>query len=398
MIRKSTGSTAAQVAAALVFAVGLTACSADADENRTADSGQQFEGEPVYVMTLAPIDTAAVNTPEVLNAATGAVRFINDAGGLNKHEVKLIACNDGHDPNKAADCARQAVEKRAIAVVGGFTTNGSTIMPILQKAGIPWIGGYGLSPDELSAEGSFLLRAGAASFAGVGAKAVDDGCESITTVLYDTPATGNAIALVNAGLAARGAPPVENIKVPTTTTDFSSVAKAAGEADCTILGLPDDQTVAVAVAGQALGVDTRYYLLAGLSDSTIEQAQGALAGAVSATSFADGSDPAWDDAKAARDDVDWTAGSGQNTWAAYRVLATVMKNQPTLSAKTVMQAMSTATDVDADGLIAPVDFSAPFGVPGLERVYNRQVLFTKEAGGALVSDGDFMDIGPLFGQ
>jgi ABC-type branched-subunit amino acid transport system substrate-binding protein len=398
MIRKFGGSTAVQVATAFVIAAGLSACGADADDNSTADSGQHFEGKPVYVITLAPIDTPAVNTPEVLNAATGAVRFINDAGGLNKHEVKLIACNDGNDPNKAAGCARQAVDKQAIAVVGGFTTNGSTIMPVLKKAGIPWIGGYGLSPDELKDEGSFLLRSGAAAFAGVGAKAVDDGCDSITTVLYDTPATGNAIALVNAGLAARKAPPAKNIKVPTTTTDFSSVAKAAGEADCTILGLPDDQTVAVAVAGKALGVKTRYYLLAGLSDSTIKQANGALAGAVSVTNFVDGSDPAWNDAKKARDDVDWTAGSGQNTWAAYRVLATVMKDQPTLSAKAVMQAMSTATKVDADGLIAPVDFKTPFGVPGLERVYNRHVLFTKESDGDLVSDGDFVDIGPLFGQ
>jgi ABC-type branched-subunit amino acid transport system substrate-binding protein len=397
MIRKPTGSTAAQAAVVLAFAVGLSACGANAHEGSTT-SGQHFQGQPVYVMTLAPIDTPAVNTPEVLNAATGAVRFINDAGGLNNHEVKLIDCNDGNDPNKAADCARQAVQKKAIAVVGGFTTNGSTIMPILEKAGIPWIGGYGLSPDELSAEGSFLLRAGAASFAGVGAKAVDDGCKSITTVLYDTPATGNAIALVNAGLTARGAPPAKNIKVPTTTTDFSSVAKAAGESDCTILGLPDDQTVAVAVAGKALGVHTRYYLLAGLSDSTIKQAHGALADSVSVTSFKVGSDPAWDDAKATRDDVDWSTGSAENTWAAYRVLATVMKNEHTLSATAVMQAMSKATDVDADGLIAPVDFSTAFGVPGLKRVYNRHVLFTKDAKGALVPDGDFVDIGHLFGQ
>jgi hypothetical protein len=204
--------------------------------------------------------------------------------------------------------------------------------------------------------------------------------------------------LVNVGLVGRGAPPADVVKVPTTTTDFSSVAKAAGEADCTIVGLPDDQTVALAVAGQLLDTDTRYYLLAGLSETTIEQADGALAGAVSVTNFVEDADPAWDDAKAARDDVDWTAGAGQNTWAAYRALATVMEDQSTLSAETVMQAMRSATHVDADGLIAPVDFSTPFGVPGLERVYNRQVLFIKEEDGALVSDSDFVDIAPLFSQ
>ncbi|WP_207839769.1 ABC transporter substrate-binding protein [Williamsia soli] len=387
------------IAASASLVLALSACGDDSSSDTPTSSNQTFTGDPVTVMTIAPVDTAAINQPEIHDAAKAAATSINNAGGLNGHEVKVINCNDGNDTNKAAECARQAVSENVVAVLGGFTTNGATINPILDQAGIPWIGAPGFSPNELADKNSFPLLSGAPTFAGIAAKAVKDGCTSVATVLYDTPTTGKAVDLINLGLTAAGGQPATNIKVPTTTTDFGSVAKSAGEADCAIIGLPNDQTVAVAKAGESVGVDTRYYILSGgLNDTVLSQAGKAFEGAGSASNFVVASNPVWDEAKASTDDVDWTGPYNQDTWASYRVFADVMTGQPDITAATVTAAMNGAKDIDAGGLMAPVDFTTEFAVPGLNRVFNRNVVYITADGGEVAQEGGFEDLGPFFGQ
>ena len=387
------------IAAGASLVLALAGCGDDSSSNEPTSSKQNFTGDPVTVMTIAPVDTAAINQPEIHDAAKAAATSINNAGGLNGHEVKVINCNDGNDTNKAAECARQAVSENVAAVLGGFTTNGATINPILDQAGIPWIGAPGFSPNELADKNSFPLLSGAPTFAGIAAKAAKDGCTSVATVLYDTPTTGKAVDLINLGLTAAGGKPATNIKVPTTTTDFGSVAKSAGESDCAIIGLPNDQTVAVAKAGESVGVDTRYYILSGgLNDTVLSQAGKAFEGAGSASNFVVASNPVWDEAKASTDDVDWTGPYNQDTWASYKVFAEVMAAQPDITAATVTAAMSGAKDIDAGGLMAPVDFTTEFAVPGLNRVFNRNVVYITADGGEVVQDGGFEDLGPFFGQ
>lgn len=224
-------------ALALGLALALAACG-DGEDGKTVttDPDVKFTGQPLKVMTTAPVATAAINTPEVITAAEAAVATINNAGGLGGHKLELIACNDGNDPNTAGECAREAVSEGVIAMVGGFTTNGTSIVPILEEAGIPWIGGPGFSADELSSKVSYPLVAGAAGFTGIGARTVEDGCKSVSMVLYDVPTAEKAAVLINAGIVGAKGKPAGHIKVPTTTTNFSAVAKSAGEADCAIIG------------------------------------------------------------------------------------------------------------------------------------------------------------------
>lgn len=379
---------------ALAFA---GACSSNSDG--TPASSGNFTGEPVTVMTIAPVDTAAINQPEIMEAARAAVTRLNADGGLGGHEVKLVTCNDGNDTNKAGACARQAVDTKAIAVIGGFTTNGATINPILQSAGIPWVGAPGFSPNELGDKNSFLLLSGAPSFTGIAAKAAQSGCTGVTAVLYDTPTTGKAVALINAGLTAGKAKPAITVKVPTTTTDFSSVAKSAAQQQCAILGLPNDQTVAVAKAGEALGLKTKYFLLSGaLNDTVLQQAGKPFEGAVSAQNFVVATDAAWSDAKKSSSKVDWTGPYNENTWAAYRVVNDVLQGKTEVTAATLTAALQAATAETAGGLMAPVDFSKEFGVPGLNRVFNRKVVYTEGKAGHVAQSGSYEDLGPFFGQ
>lgn len=384
--------------ASVALVLALAACGEDGGGTVEADPDVEFTGEPVKVMTIAPVDTAAMNTPEIVETAEVAVTTINNAGGLGGHEVELIACNDGNDPNTAAGCARQAVDDGVAAVVGGFSTNGTAIVPILEKAGIPLLAGPSLAAEELSSKASFPLIAGAAGFTGLGARTVEDKCESTALVLYDVPTALKAVGLINAGIVGAGGEEAKHIKVPTTTTNFSAVAKSAGESDCAIVGLPNEQVVALAAAGAAQGEDTRYYAVQGaLSSGVLEDAGGALEGTTSAVNFVPADDPAWDDAKEASDELDWSYPMVQNTWAGYQVLAEVVGESTDVTAKSVMAALQEADNVTAGGLTAPIDFTKEFPVPGLNRVFNPNMLFVKAEGEDVVKASEFSDITPLFG-
>ncbi len=389
---------AAALGLGLVFS--LAACGDDDDDGTTVkeDSEVTFTGDPLKVMTLAPVDTAAINTPEIITAAEAATITINNAGGINGRKVELIACNDGNDPNTAGECARKAVSEGAVAMVGGFTTNGTAIVPVLEKAGIPWIGGPGLAAEELSSAISFPLIAGAAGFTAIGARTVADECSSTAMVLYDVPTAEKAVGLINMGIASAGGEAAKHIKVPTTTTNFSAVAKSAGESDCAIIGLPNDQIAALAAAGAAQGEDTRYYAVQGaLNQQVLEQSNGAMDGAVSAVNFVVANDPVWDEAKAASSEIDWSYPYVQNTWAAYQVLVEGIGSDAEITPAGLIESLSSATAITAGGLTAPINFSQEFPVPGLNRVFNVNLQFVQADGADIASVSEFEDITPLFG-
>ena len=164
----------------------------------------KFTGDPVTVMTISTYDTDTLNAKAVLDIAQGAVVQINNDGGLGGHELKLITCNDSADPNKAADCARQAVDEGVAAMVGGFTANGDAIMPILEQAGIPWFGPPGISSAELSSENSYPITSGVLGLAGLGQMAAEDGCDKVASVNYDLPSAGQIAQLVDLALTNAG--------------------------------------------------------------------------------------------------------------------------------------------------------------------------------------------------
>jgi hypothetical protein len=119
---------------------------------------------------------------------------------------------------------------------------------------------------------------------------------------------------------------------------------------------------------------------------------------VSAQNFPVDSDKAWATAKAADSHVDWSAPYNMNTWAGYQVLSDVVGGATDVTAASVASALDGATAEDAKGLVAPIDFTKPFGVPGLSRVFNRQLIYVKGSGSTVTAEGDYQDISALFGQ
>jgi ABC-type branched-subunit amino acid transport system substrate-binding protein len=388
-------------ASAVTLLLGLAACGGGDDDKSDDDSTKPsqnpdvtFTGDPVTVMTMTAYDTDTLNVKAILDIAQGAVVEINNEGGLGGHELKLITCNEGADPNQAAECARQAVDEEVAAVVGGFSANGDAIMPILEEAGIPWFAPPGISGAELSSSDSYPIMSGVLGLAGLGALAAEDGCESVAAVNYDLPTTGQIAQLIDLGLASKGGDPSTPIKVPPTTTDFSGIAQEVSDYDCAVVGTPPQALIGIAAAGVSLGSETTYYVVpGGLTSAATDQAGEAIEGAVTLSSFTTEEDPIWDDAKSAvgdlKDDENggWSAMFLQNTWVGFRTFQALIKNNEDLSAAGVKATLDATTAVDTDGFTPAFSFAEDFPAPGLNRVFNHKALTIRVEGGKLVQDG-----------
>lgn len=393
------------LATASVLLLGLTACGGgddgkDAFAKPKQNADVTFSGDPIKVMTFTPYDTDTINFKAALDVADGAKVAINNAGGINGHEVVVVPCNEGADPNKAADCARKAVDEGVSAVVGGFSANGDTIMPILENAGIPWIAPPVISAAELSSKLSYPIVPGVIAQAGLGAKAAEDGCDKVANVMYDLPSSGSVKELGNVGLASDGHAPATVVPVPPTTTDFSSIAQEISDYDCAIMSIPSGPLTGVAAAGASLGSKTKYYAFPGtLTDSAISQAGGALDSAVTMSPFPPSGDSVWDEAKKIVGDMSseenggWSYMSYQSTWVGYQLLAEVLKDSDDVSATGVRAAFDAASAVDGLGFTPELNFTQEFPAPGMNRIFNTKVMFHDIEDGALHQDGDYVDLG-----
>lgn len=390
-------------ASAVTLLLGLAACGGGGD-SEGGDGGSEakpsqdpdvtFTGEPVKVMTIAAWDTDTLNIKAAVDIAAGAVVQINNDGGLNGHEVQLITCNEAADPNKAAECARQAADEGVAAVIGGFSANGDTIMPILEEAGIPWFGPPGISAAELSSDYSYPITSGVLGLAGLGQMAAQDGCEKVASVNYDLPSAGQISQLVDLGLGSEGAAPSDLIKVPPTTTDFSTIAQEASEYDCAVVGTPPQPFLGIAAAGAQLGSETRYYVVPGGLTATVAENGGeSVEGTKTLSNFPAEEDPIWDDGKEyvgdlADDDSGWSGLYTTNTWVAYRTFLSLLGQSEDFSAAAVKATLDETTQVDTDGFTPPFSFAEDFPAPGLNRVFNYQELTFAIEGGELVQQGD----------
>lgn len=399
-------------AASLAFV--LAACGSGGEEDGGSstegvvqDPDVTFTGEPVKVMTMAPIGTEVLNVPAMFEIAEGAVIEINNNGGLNGREVQLITCNEGFDANIAAGCARDAVEQDVAAVVGGFSLFAPNILPILDTADIPWVGPPLISETELADPASYPVNSGVMSMAALGRRAVEDGCQSISSVATQTgnDASDTLASLVDVGIESAGGDGSESIRVPQIVSDFSGVAQQLDGADCVIISAPPAIVTGVVAASSSLGLDVQYYIFGGaLTSEVIRPLGAALDGAITTSNYPVATDEAWNEAKEYVGDLSddanggWSSVFAQNTWVAYQAFSAAVAELDSFSGADVTGALEANSEVDTNGLTPPISFTEEFDFPDLNRVFNRQVRFITVENAELVPESDYFDLSPALGS
>src|SRR5690606_37935952 len=78
----------------------------------------------------------------VTTAIDAYFRYINDQGGIHGRQLVLQSRDDGYDPARTVSAVRELIDREGVfAFVGrGGTANGLAALPLIRRAGMPWVG------------------------------------------------------------------------------------------------------------------------------------------------------------------------------------------------------------------------------------------------------------------
>ncbi|MFJ8296249.1 ABC transporter substrate-binding protein [Streptomyces sp. NPDC094447] len=387
--------------------------------------------EPITVMTWAPDQTRATNMPGMPAMAQTFARWVNSQGGIDGHELRVLTCNEHNTTTGAAACARRAVREGAVAVVGSYSQNGRAFMAPLEAAGIPYIGGYGISEDEFTSPLSYPVNGGQASLIAGHGMQLAAACRTVSLVRPDTLAGDKLPELLNSGLrkaSHRGAVDIPAVEDAAEYTESASRAreKAGDENGCVtaVLGertqtffdsfrrLPEQGDGGSGGDGGGDGERTDGVrissVLGSVGQPVIDRTGGAhspFEGAFVTGWYPEASDGSWAPMRKvvqehafADNRVDPTDAGVQTTWIAYTVLKEVVESLDSdeVTATRIAYALDRGARIDTGGLTPALrwKYEDLLGAPGFPRIINREVTFQVVREGRLVAQRPgFVDVG-----
>jgi ABC-type branched-subunit amino acid transport system substrate-binding protein len=400
-----------RIRTALLSAGALVACASIAVAcgvvpGTTGGSGD----DTVTVMTWAPENTSATNKPGMPAMARAYARWVNAHGGLNGHKLNVLTCNEHNDYVDAAKCARLAVKKKAVAVVGSYSQYASSFLSPLESAGIPYIGGYGLTDDEFKSVLSYPVNGGQpALLAGLGEE-LGKNCGPVALVRPDTVAGDELPVLLDSGLKAGKHLSAADVRAAEDATAFDAQAKQALQSTTTnplrkgcVVPALDERTGTFMDSFRRLSDEypaVRTASVLGSVDQSVIDASGGgsgpYEGAYVTSWYPDATDPRWDPMKqvireqAFGDNrIDPADAGVQTTWIAYTVLKKVVDSLGggEVSARAIRNALDNGIKVDTGGLTPTLRwrFQDLTAVVDFPRLINSDVTFQVVRDGRLVA-------------
>ncbi|KOV99257.1 lipoprotein [Streptomyces sp. NRRL B-1140] len=365
--------------------------------------------DTITVMTWAPQGTEATNKPGMPAFARAYARWINAKGGINGRKINVLTCNDHNDGVAAAKCARRAVKEEAVAVVGSYSQYADSFFPSLEGAGIPYIGGYGITNAEFTSPLSYPVNGGQpALLAGLGSALA--GCGPVALIRPDTIAGDQLPPLLDSGLRAGGHRGSHDQRAAEDATEYDGQAEralrtaAGGTADdgCVVPALGDRNGTFMDSFRRARQdfPEVRTATVLGSVDQTVIDATGGASGPYEG-SYITGwypvaSDPRWDGMKqvireqAFGDNrIDPADAGVQTTWIAYTVFRQIVESlgEGEVSADAVGEALDDGLEVGTGGLTPRLRwrFQDKLAAVGFPRLVNADVTLQVVRDGRLVS-------------
>ncbi|WP_432093778.1 ABC transporter substrate-binding protein [Streptomyces sp. bgisy100] len=368
---------------------------------------------PVTVMTWAPEGTGATNMPGMPAMAKAYARWVNEQGGLNGHELKVLTCNDHNNTVGAGRCARRALSRDVVAVVGSYSQYGHSYMPQLEAEGIPYIGGYGVTDEEFTSPLSYPVNGGQASLLAGNGRQLARSCTEVSLVRPDTIAGDQMPSFLNSGLAQGRRGTADDIRAPEDATDYSRQARRAmGGADSCVTAALGDRTDTFFDSFRRLQPDGLRVRLASVlgsvQQSLVTRTGSKLDGASVTGWYPVASDRRWDPMRRVIRDhafgdnrIDAADPGVQTTWIAYTVLREAVKSlgdDGEVTAHSVRRALDGPLGdggVDTGGLTPELSwrYEDMLAVKGFPRITNAMVTYQRVRDGRLVAERDgFVDV------
>ncbi|HVL04931.1 MAG TPA: ABC transporter substrate-binding protein [Acidimicrobiales bacterium] len=277
---------------ALVLIAGLlaVACSSGGDGGK-ADNA-------IVLGMINQEDAPIGSFPEAREAAQAAVAHVNeDFGGVNGRPLRLEVCRTNGSPESSAACANSLLEKKPVAVLGGVDLGAAASLPVLEKAGIPYIGGTPALGEELTSGAAWMLAGGVVGdLLGMADYALNTLKVKRVGALYvDLPGVlTTVIAAAEIVLRSKGVTDVKLVAASADAADFAPALKAAtaGNPDAVLVLFPAQTCARIMSAARSLRVTSRlFYTSACASQAVVEAAGPAAENAYFASGYLPFDDP-----------------------------------------------------------------------------------------------------------
>ena len=359
-------------------------------------------GAPITIMTIGEfqVTSAGSANPEVSGAVQARAKAINKAGGLKDasgatHKLVVIVCNTDNDPNKAEQCARDAVDKKAVAVVGNFTAIGSSVYPTLEAAGIPSIGPAATEPVSLTSPVSFPIGSGIPGiFYGMPRLLVKDGETKISLIYPDLPAAASALPLLDLALAKDNLKVVNKVGVALDATDLApSIAAVTANGTDGIVGFVIGDATGKFFQGLGQSGYQGKVATVGvfITPEILKSLKSQLEGTLIVNNLTPATSTKVKGIKMFNKDMDAfkkglsKSDSAVNSWAATWLFERVANTLPTIDSPSLLAAMGKLSNFDMGGITAPLTTTKAYAGPvSLPRLFNPTVVYGEIKNGKVV--------------
>ncbi|MDQ1036975.1 hypothetical protein QFZ75_003391 [Streptomyces sp. V3I8] len=362
----------------------------------------------VKVMTWAPERTGTTDKPGMPAMAKAYARWVNRHGGINGRKLQVLTCNDHNDTVAAANCARRAVEEDVVAVVGSYSQHARSFFSPLEAAGIPYLGGYGVTDDEFRSPLSYPVNGGQPSLlAGLGRQLART-CGPVTLVRPDTTAGDELPVLLDSGLTAAGHAASVDQRAAEDASEYAGHALRAlqrvsadpQEAGCVIPALGDRTDIFM----DSFRRTRKNYptvhtasVLGSVDQSTVDATGSTYEGAYVTGWYPAAGDERWEPMRAVVEEeafgdnrIDVGDPGAQTTWVAYTVLRRTIESLGggEVSARTLRRTLDNGLKVTTGGLTPTLSWSFRnlLVASDFPRMVNADVTFQVVRGGRLVTE------------
>lgn len=366
-------------------------------------------------MTWAPDTTGAdtVNMAGMPAMARTYARWTEEEGGIDGHELRVLTCNEQDTPAGASKCARRAVDEDVAAVVGSYSRHGRAFLAPLEAAGIPYIGGYGASADELTSYLSYPVNGGQPALVAGNGEQLAANCERVSLVRPDSLVGDTMPGLLDMSLSRSGRPPAYDISASEGATSYDAEAaraidKAGDGCVTAVLGKGTetffDSLRRLGPEGSGVRISS---VLGSVGQALINRSGGPdspFEGALVTGWYPEPGDARWNEMRevirkyAFGDDrIDPEDTGVQTTWIAYTALKAVIEamDRPDITAGGISVSLNRGTEVDTGGL-TPVlrwRFQDVVGTAAYGRIVNGRVTFQVVRDGRLTAEKEgFVDV------
>jgi ABC-type branched-subunit amino acid transport system substrate-binding protein len=405
---RCSGRAAASMAAVSMLLLIASACGSSHAVTHSSSPDNTTSGPHGVPIVVGAIydNVGATAHPQILAGIRARIDAINSTGGIAGHSLQLNACGSGGNPNTARTCALQIANSNAVAVLGLTTSTDASVMPVFQQAGIPVIGMLPYTTSAANNSVAFCFNGGvSAAYYGLGGALKAVGATKAVLLYSSNVGAASAAALngFDTGVKNAGLTPLPSAGYAAGDTQFApAVAKAlatgangvgatgGGTTEVLLVQAVRQQSQSVKIA--TLGVNLSQSVLGALGSQAEGIAADGLTQPPSATSLKG--------IAMFRADMDKYGGGALlddtsiNGWAAAYAFQQVASRLSTISRQSVLQAMSSISNLQTGGIYPPLSASGrQHSYYGESCVMNPDLVAEEVQGGHLVSvhPGQFFD-------